>query len=323
MSRKRNLHASSLPSVKELAEKARLYAKSAKAPSTRRAYTSDWLQFENWCRLHRLESLPATPDTVALFIADIASDHAVATITRRLCSITAKHKESGFTNSPAKAHHVVVGETMKGIRRVFGTAQKGKSPLLTADIRKIVAKCPKGMRGDRDKVLVLIGFAGAFRRSELAQMRVQDLTIYKNGLVIDLPRSKTDQEGEGRKVGIPRGSKRATCPVRAIEHWLAATKISMGPLLRPVSKNGRVLARHLHPDSIGLIIKRAAARAGMDVRSIAGHSLRAGHVTQAAKNGVPERQIMKQTGHKSVAMLQRYIRDLKILEQNAAAHLGI
>jgi integrase len=323
MSRKQNTHTSPLLSVKELAEKARLYAKSAKAPSTMRAYKSDWHQFENWCQLHQLQSLPATPDTVALYIADIASNHAVATITRRLCSITARHIASGFANSPAKAHHLVVSETMKGIRRVFGTVQKGKSPLLTADIRKIVAKCPKGTCGDRDKVLVLIGFAGAFRRSELAHMRVQDLTIYKDGLVIELPRSKTDQEGAGRKVGIPRGNKRETCPVRAVEHWLTSTGIGIGPLLRPVAKNGRVLAHGLHPDSIGLIIKRAAARAGMDVRSIAGHSLRAGCVTQAAKNGVPDRQIMKQTGHKSVAMLQRYIRDLRIFEQNAASRLGI
>jgi integrase len=323
MSRKQNSHNSPLLSVKELTEKARLYAKSAKAPSTLRAYMSDWLQFENWCRLHRLQSLPASPETVALYIADIASNHAVATITRRLCSITERHRASGFANSPANAHHLVVSETMKGIRRVFGTVQKGKSPLLTADIRKIVSKCPRGTRGGRDKLLILIGFAGAFRRSELAHMRIQDLTIYKDGLVIELPRSKTDQLGEGREVGIPRCGKRATCPVRALEHWLSSSGISMGPLLRPVSKNGRVLVRGLHPDSIGLIIKRAAARAGMDTRSIAGHSLRAGCVTQAAKNGVPDRQIMKQTGHKSVAMLQRYIRDLKIPEQNAAARLGI
>jgi integrase len=323
MSRKQNKHTSPVLSVKELAEKASLYARSAKAPSTLRAYRSDWLQFESWCRLHRLQSLPASPETVALYIADIASNHAVATITRRLCSITERHRASGFANSPAKAHHLVVSETIKGIRRVFGTGQKGKSPLLTPDIRRIVSSCPSGPRGDRDKLLILIGFAGAFRRSELAHMRIQDLTINKDGLVIDLPRSKTDQEGEGRKVGIPRSGKRATCPVRALEHWLSSTGISTGLLLRPVSKSGRVLARGLHPDSIGLIIKRAAARAGMDVRSIAGHSLRSGCVTQAAKNGVSDRQIMKQTGHKSVAMLQRYIRDLKILEQNAASRLGI
>ena len=159
MSRKQNNHNSPLLSVKELTEKARLYAKSAKAPSTLRAYRSDWLQFENWCRLHRLQSLPASPETVALYIADIASNHAVVTITRRLCTITERHRASGFANSPAKAHHLVVSETMKGIRRVFGTVQKGKSPLLTADIRKIVSKCPRGTRGDRDKLLILIGFA--------------------------------------------------------------------------------------------------------------------------------------------------------------------
>jgi hypothetical protein len=134
MSKKQKLRTSPLLSVKELAEKPRLYAKSAKAPSTMRAYTSDWLKFKNWCHLHQLQSLPASPETVALYVADIASNHAVATITRRLCSITARHRASGFANSPAKAHHLVVSETMKGIRRVFGTLQKGKSPLLTVDI---------------------------------------------------------------------------------------------------------------------------------------------------------------------------------------------
>ena len=277
MSRKQNLISTPLLSVKDLAEKAREYANSAKAPSTLRAYKSDWLLFEKWCRLHGLQSLPASPDSVALYMAYLASDHAVATITRRLCSITAKHRTSGFPNSPASAHHLVVSETLRGIRRVLGTAQKGKSPLLTADIRKIVAKCPKGIRGDRDKLLILIGFAGAFRRSELARMRVQDLTIYKDGVVIDLPRSKTDQEGKGRKVGIPRGKSRITCPVRALEWWLKVPAIKSGPLLRPVSKAGRVLPRALNSDSIGRLVKRAAARAGFrNIQCISGHSLRSG-----------------------------------------------
>jgi len=325
MSRKKDLYTIPTLSVKELAEKAREYAKSAKAPSTLRAYRSDWLQFENWCRLHRLQSLPASPDSVALYMAYLAADHTVATISRRLCSITAKHRTSGFPNSPASAHHLVVSETLRGIRRVLGTAQKGKNPLLTADIRKIVAKCPKGIRGDRDKLLILIGFAGAFRRSELARMRVQDLTIYKDGAVVDLPRSKTDQQGKGRKVGIPRGKSRTTCPVRTLERWLKVTAIKSGPLLRPVSKTGRVLSRALDPGSIGRLVKAAAARAGLsNVQSISGHSLRAGAVSQAAKTKTcSEAAIMRHTGHKTEAMVRRYIRGARIIADSPARHLGL
>lgn len=323
MSKKQVSQSSPLPSIKELAEKAKLYAKSAKAPSTLRAYTSDWRHFEDWCRVHRLQSLPASPDTIALYISDLASDHAVATITRRLCSITGKHRTSGFPNSPATSQHLIVSETLKGIRRVLGTAQEGKSPLLTPDIRKIVAKCPKGIRGDRDKLLILIGFAGAFRRSELAQMRIRDLTIYKDGVVIRLPRSKTDQEGEGRKVGIPRGKSRTTCPVRALDRWLKVTKIKSGSLLRPVSKTGHVLARALHPDSIGRLVKGAAARAGLsNIRCISGHSLRSGCVSQAART-CSESQIMRQTGHKTAAMVRRYIRGARIIADSPAGRLGL
>lgn len=142
-------------------------------------------------------------------------------------------------------------------------------------------------------------------------------------LVIDLPRSKTDQEAAGRQVGIPRGHGRSTCPVRAVELWLNSTGITAGALLRPITKNGRVLSRALHPDSIGLIIKRAAARAGMDVRSIAGHSLRSGCVSQAARNKCSEEEIMRQTGHKSIEILRRYIRGARIIADSPARRLGL
>jgi integrase len=324
MSSHRQTTTSSAPlSLHELGEKAKLYARSAKAASTLRAYKSDWLDFECWCRSHELEFLPATPETVAFYIADKASSLAVATISRRLCSITEAHRQAGYENSPAKAHHSVVSDTMKGIRRVLGTAQKGKSPLLIDDIRKIVGTCPKSSQGNRDRLLILLGFAGAFRRSELANIRIRDLTIYKDGIVVELPRSKKDQEGEGRKVGIPRGTRAFTCPVRSLEIWLKSTGIKDGPLLRPVSKGGSVLARGLHPDSIGRIIKNAAVRAGLDPRAIAGHSLRSGCATQAAKNKCPDRQIMRQTGHRSIKTLQRYIRDARILEESPASRLGL
>jgi integrase len=170
--------------------------------------------------------------------------------------------------------------------------------------------------------LVLVGFAGAFRRSELARISVSDLSFTPDGVVIDLRVSKTDQEGAGRKVGIPFGKN--LCPVRALRAWLTAAKITEGPVFRRVDRNGYPSrSRGLQKDSIGKLLKRAAARAGMNVETLGGHSLRAGCVTQAAMNGVREFVIMKQTGHKTEKTLRRYIRNGELFRENAAAAIGI
>ncbi|MGA8742255.1 MAG: site-specific integrase [Terracidiphilus sp.] len=307
----------------ELIQKARTFVASAKSPATLKAYRNDWRDFETWCRVHNLPALPSTPEIIALYISDRASTHAVGTITRRLTSITKAHQAAGHKESPASTHQFVVGETLKGIRRALGTRQNGKAPLLSEDIRRIVASSPDRLLGLRDTALVLMGFAGAFRRSELAQILVSDLSFSKDGVVIDLRVSKTDQEGAGRKVGIPLVKNSSTCPVCALNAWLDAAKIAEGPVFRRVDRNGYPSLRGLHKDSIGKILKRAAARAGMDVDPLGGHSLRAGCVTQAAMNGVREFVIMKQTGHKTVTTLRRYIRSGEIFRENAAAGLGI
>ncbi len=309
--------------LEKLILKAKNLISRAKSPATLKAYRNDWCDFESWCRAHGLPSLPSTPEVVVLYVSDLASTHTVSTITRRLTSITKAHQAAGFKESPASSRHLAVGETLKGIRRVLGTEQKGKAPLLTADIRSIVASSPDSVLGTRDNALVLAGFAGAFRRSELAQMRVSDLSFNENGVVVDLHYSKTDQEGAGRKVGIPFSENPETCPVRSLRAWLEAAKITDGPVFRRVDRNGFASRRGLHKDSIGKILKRAAARAGMDVDPLGGHSLRAGCVTQAAMNGVREFIIMKQTGHKTAATLRRYIRSGEIFRENAAAGLGI
>jgi integrase len=170
---------------------------------------------------------------------------------------------------------------------------------------------------------VLVGFAGAFRRSELAAIDFANLTFTQDGLVIDLRRSKTDQEAAGRKVGIPFGTDEATWPVRTLRRWLAASGISSGAVFRGVNRHGKLSRRGLHKDCVGWILKRAAHRAGLKPEPLGGHSLRAGCVTQAAMNGVSERDIMRQTGHKSAEMLARYIRIGEIFTRNAAAGLGI
>src|SRR5579872_7258666 len=294
-----------VPGLEELIQKTKKFVAAAKSPATLKAYRNDWRDFESWCHLHNLPSLPSTPDTIALYIADQASTRAVGTITHRLTSITKAHQAAGLKESPASSLNFIVGETLKGIRRVLGTHQQGKDPLLADDIRKIVGSAPDSVLGLRDRALVLTGFAGAFRRSELARICVSDLSFTPEGVVIDLRVSKTDQEGAGRKVGIPFGKDSSTCPVLSLQAWLKAAKITEGPVFRRVDRNGNPSRhRELHKDSIGKLLKRAAARAGMNVDPLGGHSLRAGCVTQAAMNGVREFVIMKQTGHTSEKTLR-------------------
>jgi integrase len=310
-------------SLEELIQKAKTFVAAAKAPATLKAYRNDWRDFESWCRDHQLPSLPSTPETVALYIADRASRLASGTIARRLTSITKAHQAAGFTDSPATTRHFVVGETLKGIRRMIGTAQHGKQPLLATDIRRIIAARREDLLGLRDAALVLVGFAGGFRRSELAGICICDLKFSADGVVVTVRKSKTDQEGAGREVGLPFGASQDTCPVRSLRQWLDMTGIIEGPVFRSVGRYGHVARRGLHRDSIGKLLKRAAGRAGLKVEELGGHSLRAGCVTQAAMNGVREFVIMKQTGHKTIATLRRYIRSGEIFRQNTAAGLGI
>jgi integrase len=311
------------PGLEDLIEKTKAYIRGAKSPATLRAYRTDFEDFTRFCEEHNLPYLPATPTTVALYISARAATLRSATITRRLTSITKAHQAAGFEASPSSSHHFAVSETLKGIRRSIGTAQQGKAPLLTSDIRRIVACCPETLLGLRDRALILVGFAGAFRRSELAATDYANLTFTEDGLVIDVCRSKTDQEAAGRKVGIPFGKEETTCPVRALRCWLAASGITAGAVFRGVDRHGKLSRRGLHKDCVGWILKRAASRAGLKPEPLGGHSLRAGCVTQAAMNGVSERDIMRQTGHKSTEMLARYIRIGEIFTRNAAAGLGI
>jgi site-specific recombinase XerD len=305
-----------------LALKTRQYLAAAKADNTRRAYRADWENFESWCREHSLDSLPATAETVALYISDLASSHKPATLRRRLTVISRAHQAAGHP-SPSSMEQKLVTETLKGIRRTFGTLQVGKAPLYTQQVQLMTRALPETLQGIRDRALLLLGFAGAFRRSELARLNVEDIAVGRDGLVIRLRRSKTDQEGQGRKVGIPYGSHPDTCPVRCYQDWLAASKLERGPVFRRIDRHGRLAAKALHRDSVGLIIKRAAARIGLDDAEYAGHSLRAGMCTQSFINGASELDIMRQTGHRSLATVRKYIRDGMLFHENAASKLGL
>jgi integrase len=316
------LVAAGLPALRMLEDQAEAFVGAAKAPSTLRAYRSDWDHFFGWCRQHTLCSLPASPETVALYLTALAATHRPATMTRRLTAITKAHAIAGQP-SPATMQQPAVSETLKGIRRTLGTAQQTKAPLLTADVRRMVEALPHNLAGCRDRALLLLGFAGGFRRSELAALDVGDVLHIEDGLVVKLRRSKTDPEGKGRDVGIPYGSMPSTCPVRALTAWKTAARISEGALFRGVDRHGHVGTVRLHKDSIGLVVKRAAEAAGLDPTKYAGHSLRAGLATQAYLNGAGELAIMRQTGHRSLAMVRRYIRDGSLFRENPAAKLGL
>jgi integrase len=306
----------------KLARKAETLARASKAPSTIKAYNSDWADFEAWCRGHRLRSLPAVPETVAMYIAELADDCAAGTISRRLISISRRHRTAGLS-SPATAKNEVVGEALKGVRRLKGTAQKGKDPLLLEHIRKVIKKCPDGLLGIRDKALLLVGFAGAFRRSELVALECQDLKFTRNGAIATIRVSKTDQERAGAQIALFYGKEASTCPVTALRHWLRASNIKSGPAFRGVDRHQRVSRNGLNADSVARIVKRALLRAGYSPKNFAGHSLRAGFATQASLNGSTEIAIQRQTRHKSLVTLRKYIRPGEIFRLNAASDLGL
>lgn len=308
-----------------LAEQAGRLICASKACSTRRAYAADLADFQRFTIRHSLPFLPSTPETVVLYMTDLASRLSVATIQRRMAAITCAHREAGYADSPASPRrHYVVREVMAGIKRTLGTAQQGSAPLLIGDIRRMVAATPDNLLGVRDHALILVGFSGAFRRSELASiLEVEDLAFTDSGVYIRLRRSKTDQEMQGRNVALPLGEHSDTCPVRALRSWLEAAVITSGPVFRSVDRHGHVAAHALSPRSIAKILKCAATRAGIDATSIAGHSLRAGMVTQAALNGSKEREIARTTGHHSDDMVRRYVRLADPFQGIAATRLGL
>jgi site-specific recombinase XerD len=301
-------------------EQAREFARQSKAANTLRGYRADWRDFCAWCEGHGLNALPSTPEAVASYIAECAARLKVGSIQRRLNAIAEAHKATGLESPTVSG---MVRNTLKGIRRVIGTAASQKAAALTQDIRAMVAVTDSGLIGLRDRAMILLGFASAFRRSELVGLNFEDCAFSKEGLTVILRRSKTDQDGQGRKVGIPYGSNPGTCPVRTVQAWLEAAAVTSGPVFRSISRHRRVQLGRLSPADVARVVKKLAERAGLDAAKYAGHSLRAGHATAAAIAGASERSIMNQTGHRSVQMVRRYIRDGSLFRENSAGKLGL
>ena len=304
----------------ELAERVRAWTSEAFSKNTQRAYKADWRHFEEWCDAANLVPLPAEPSTVAAYVDALAATHKAATIQRRLVSIKKAHRGAGLevpTDDP------LVKLAWRAVRRRIGVAQDAKAPLLTNDVKAMVAKLPSTRAGARDRALLLLGFSGAFRRSELVALRVGDLEFNTDGVTVRIRKSKTDPESRGRKVGIPFGRSSASCPVRAARAWLDGAGITTGPVFRAMQRGGRVGRAALSDRAVALVVKRVARAAGLDPRRYAGHSLRAGLATAAAIAGASERSIMKQTGHVSEKMVRRYIRDADLYRDNAARTAGL
>jgi integrase len=305
-----------LPFRPEELEAALDYADRSQAPATARAYASDWRVFAAWCAVRELVPLPAAPETVAVFLADEARRSVKpSTLGRRLAAIRAGHAAVQL-ETPTAAD--AVRRVMRGIRRTAaadGVRIVRKAPATAERVKVMAMHCPPTLTGLRDRALLLLGFAGAFRRSELAALDVADLEEHRDGLRVHVRRSKTDQEGEGATVAIVRG--RDACPVAAVRTWLDAAGIREGAVFRPVTKMGRPRAARLTADSVGQLVKHYAGRAGLDAATFGGHSLRAGFLTSAAERGKPLDRMMAVSRHKRVDTLLGYVRRADDFRDNA------
>jgi site-specific recombinase XerD len=275
------------------------YLTASTSDNTRKAYRTDLEHFLAWGGI-----IPANPEMIAEYIAAHAEELAVSTLTRRLAAISKTHSMQGH-ESPTKSD--LVRAVMKGIKRSHGKPAHQKAPVLKADVVAMVEGLGASLKDVRDKALLLIGFAGGFRRSELVGLKCTDIEWKQEGIVLTLRRSKCDQDGRGRQVAVPYATG-STCPVKAVRVWLDAARIERGPLFRAVDRHGNVSARYLSPEVIALVVKERAATVGMDASRFSGHSLRAGLITSAATAGVDTWKIRRQTGHASEATLQKYIR---------------
>jgi integrase len=258
---------------------------------------------------------------VGLFLADRAATHKVSSLEMRLVAIRQAHRLAGHV---LNTQHPAIRDVFAGIKRDKGTAQVAKAPA-TTDILKDTLSEAAGdtSRNVRDRAVLLLGFAAALRRSELVALDRADLAFDRDGLTVTLRRRKTDQEGAGTEIGVPYGSNPETCPVRAVEAWLALAGVADGPVFRRIYKGGNIAASRLSDRAVALIVKQLAERAGQDPALFSGHSLRAGLATSAAAAGVEERVIAKQTGHKSMPVLRRYIRAGSLFTENAAGRVGL
>lgn len=304
--------------IADLARSAGELARASSAAATRRAYGFAWRDWSSWCTKRKVEALPGEPRMLACYIAElVALGRRISTIALALSAISAAHGAAGV---PSPTDSAVVRTTMKGTRRTLGVRGHGKDALLLSGLEQLVEPLGDRPIDLRDRALVLVGWAGAFRRSALVALDVEDLGRTPEGLAVRIRRDKTDPDGEGRLIGIPRARRPELCPVGAVERWLARAGIADGPVFRPVDRHGNVSGARLSGASVADVVHRLIGRAGL-LGDYAAHSLRVGFVTESARRGLAERDIMRQTGHRSIAVLRSYIREGSIWLDNPASAL--
>jgi integrase len=291
------------------------YAEAEKAPATREAYASDWKDFCRWCTPRGLVPLPALPGSVALYLSHLASQgRKASTISRRCAAIADRHRQAGIDQPPTTS--AGVRAVLKGIRRTIGTAVVQKHAATADIVRRMMDTCPDTMIRLSDRALISFALASAMRRSELCDLDVADLVETADGYRVIIRRSKTDQTGEGQEIAVPRGLK--LCPVTNLQAWMTATDITDGKVFRAVLRGGRVQAS-LTPECLNRVIKKLAARIGMDPKTVAGHSTRAGFTTSCIEAGAPIVKVAEQTRHRTLSMLLIYSRRLDLFKDHTSA----
>ena len=311
--------------IKKLQDETINNLKNSKSQNTVRAYKSDFEDFGLFCIKNGLNSMPTDPKVVSLYLTFLSSkDVKISTIKRRLVSIGVLHKIKGHY---LDTKHPVIIENFMGIKRLKGVNQKGKKPLLINDLKQIIDKINEQDEPEikklRNKALLLLGFAGGFRRGELISLDLEDLEFVFEGVKINIKRSKTDQFGEGFTKGIPHFENYLYCPVKNLKNWLNISKIKKGPVFVRFSKGSKLTGERLTDQSVALIIKDCIKKTGINSANYSGHSLRSGFATSAAEAGAEERSIMAMTGHKSTEMVRRYIKEANLFKNNALSKIKI
>ena len=285
--------------------------KSSKASNTLRAYKADYKDFTLFCIKHGFKSMPTDPKVVCLYLTHLSQTSKFSTLKRRLASLSVVHKLSGHY---IDTKHPMITENLMGIKRVKGSYQKAKKPILINDLKSIINVIDKDKnekKRSKNRALILIGFAGGFRRSELVAILFEDIDFVPEGVKIFIKRSKTDQSGEGMTKGIPYFSNQNYCPVISLKNWLEKSDIKSGKIFDMSDK------------SVALTVKKYTAIAGLDSNKYSGHSLRSGFATSVAELGAEERSIMAMTGHKTTQMVRRYIQEANLFKNNALNKIKI
>jgi len=307
----------------EALARAEEFARRAAAPATIRAYKADWTHYANWCADKGFVAVPAAPKTVGAYLASLATTHAPTTIRRRLAAIGKMHR---FNDLPWNAAHRDIQEPLGGVLRDHGRPVEKAAALSLAMLRALVATCGPTARGRRDRALLLIGFAGALRRSELVALQAQDVTVTAGGLRLSIRRGKTDQAGQGAEIGLPRGRHPETCPVRAFEDWQAVARRRAGPLFRRISTKDNIGAEALHPDAVRRILAYRVRLAGLPAEGLdrlSAHALRVGFITEAYNQGVRDEDIMRHTRHRDLRTMRGYVERAGLVTESPAGALDL